>query len=105
MYKQQQTENMTSNGIHKDWETLPPLINPDVLNEKLSVSVMKPKMTRCRQHTLISDEDYKQMENNIKNCIFDPTSMEEFDEWETARQAQEICDRQREKERQKVTYL
>ena len=97
---------MTTNGIHKDWETLPPLINPEVFKEDFKVHIMQPKMMRCSQHTLITDEDYKKMENDIKNCTFDPTSMDEFDEWDIAREAQEICDRRREEERKtKVVYL
>jgi hypothetical protein len=99
---------MTSNGIHKDWETLPPLINPEVFKKvDIVIPVMKPpKMTRCIQHTLITDEEYKQMEDNIKNCTIDPTSMDEFDEWETARQAQQICDQRREEERRtRVRYV
>jgi hypothetical protein len=98
---------MTSNGIHKDWETLAPLINPEVFKEKQEISVMNPpKMSRCSQHTLLTDEEYKKMENDIKNCKFDPTSMEEFDDWEIARQAQETCDQRREERvKQKVTYL
>jgi hypothetical protein len=100
------SKKMTTNGIHKDWETLPPLINPDVFKEDVKIHVMKPKMTRCCNHTLITDDEYKQMENDIKNCTFDPTSMEEFDEWETAREAQELCDRRREERlNQKVKHM
>jgi len=101
------SKKMTTNGIHKDWETLPPLINPEVFKENQGIHVMNPpKMLRCTQHTLITDEEYKQMEDNLKCGKFDPTSMEEFDEWETARQAQEICDRRREERlNQKVKHL
>jgi hypothetical protein len=99
------SKKMTTNGIHKDWETLPPLINPEVFKENQGIQVMNPpKMLRCTQHTLITDEEYKQMEDNLTCGKFDPTSMEEFDEWETARQAQEICDR-REERKTKVKHL
>ena len=96
---------MTSNGIHKDWETLPPLKNPDDFIIKSEILVMKPTITRCCNHTLITEEEYKQMEDDIKGGKFDPTSME-FDEWVTAREAQEECDRRRQEERRtNVVYL
>jgi hypothetical protein len=79
MYNRQQTlcKKMTStNGIHKGWETLPPLKIPEY--DELLVP---PKMERCREKTLITEEDYKIMENRLKYGKMDPTAMD-YDEWE-----------------------
>jgi hypothetical protein len=100
MYKGQHTENMSStNGIHLGWETLPPLKIP--VDEVL----VPPKMERCREKTLFTEDDYKIMENQLKYGKMDPTAMD-YDEWEVAIEHQLERDRRLgEAKAQKVAHL
>ena len=78
--------NMTStNGIHKDWETLPPLKNPDDLLEKPA------KLKRYeKEHPLITEEEYKKMELNI--CPIDQEDALDLEDWGPTIYAQEQRD-------------
>uniref|UniRef100_A0A6C0B8T8 Uncharacterized protein n=1 Tax=viral metagenome TaxID=1070528 RepID=A0A6C0B8T8_9ZZZZ len=105
MYKGKHTPTMT-NGIHKDWESLPPLQNPDTLKEQTCSMVteeefdfmpislnLPPKMVRCREKTLFTEEEYKKMEHERFYSKVDPSAIEDIDEWTTTFQAQEERDR------------
>jgi hypothetical protein len=100
---------MTStNGIHIGWESLPPLQNPDTLKEQAvnsteeEVVCMPPKMMRCQEKTLFTDQDYEKMENEIKYGKYDPTSMD-IDDWDIPLKLEE--DRKRREQSKKVAYL
>jgi len=95
---------MTSNGIHKDWETLPPLQNPETLKQARETSIeeefdympgaiKRPKMMRCLEKSLFTEEDYKKMEDERYFSVVDPSAIEDIEEWETTFQAQELRDR------------
>lgn len=106
MYKGLHTENMTStNGIHKDWETLPPLLNPDTLTEnadsrpriseeemrkpQVCVAHMKPtKLFRYQENAVITDEEYKQMEDKLCSVV-DPDILD-LAAWETTMPARDL---------------
>jgi hypothetical protein len=102
MYNWQQTLNnkMSTNGIHKDWETLPPLKIPEEDD-----GLKPPKMQRCREKSLLTDEDYKIMENQLKYGKMDPTAMD-YDEWEVVIQHQLERERRMEEAKaKKVAHL
>jgi len=116
MYKGQHTEIMTSNGIHLGWETLPPLKDPDTLKEQAICStehdfacmpvemlILPPKIVRCQEKSLFTEEDYKKMEDERYFSEVDPSIMENIEEWETTFQAQEMRDRR--EQSKKVEYL
>ena len=102
MYKRQHTEIMINNGIHKDWETLPPLKNPDTLMEQSQIHLVftdedgnckrgffVPKMVRCQEKSLFTKEEYQKMEDERFYSKVDPSITECIEEWESAFQAQE----------------
>jgi len=123
MYKGNTDRKMTTNGIHKDWETLPPIKDPATLMEnadsfpriteeemrkpQVCIANMKPSgLVRCQHSDQITDEEYKQT-LDISGDVMDPdvldnwenvpcSKMLEAQRWEqdTANYYQKIKDRQ-----------
>jgi hypothetical protein len=110
---------MTStNGIHKDWETLPPLKDPATLTEnsdscpimtekemnksQVCIANMKPtRLFRCQDYQ-ITDEEYKQT-LDISGGDVDPDALD-LDKWENVPYSKTLEEEQRLSEKETANY-